>query len=873
MNNDNPSKKNEFAGGESENNSSKGTASRRSFLRTSAVAGSAATVGLDLSVGNAAAQSDTSDWKKEGPRLTTPWFDDVSPEDAHSEYPRPQLVREEWSDLNGLWDFVSKENIDVSSPPTDQELDEEILVPFPVESSLSGIERRDDRDQMWYRRTFSVPHSWLVPTAHPGNGIKNNPNSQRLQLRFEAVDWNATVYVNGQHVGTHDGGYDSFSFDVTDALNSDGEQELIVGVQDPTDDRGQPIGKQRDDPGGIFYTASSGIWQSVWMEPVPEACINGLNMTPDLSEDTLRLTVEGTNTEELTVKATAYEDSKEVSTVTGSTSEELELPISDPTLWSPDNPFLYDLKVELVDRPNSNAHGGRTVDKVNSYFGMRSIGVEEVNGTLRPTLNGEFMFQMATLDQGFWPDGIYTPPNDEALKFDLLKHKQMGFNTVRKHVKVENNRWFYHADRLGLMVWQDMPSPRLEDGTNRQEFKDELRAMIGEHYNHPSVVMWVVFNEGWGKFNTTEVTRMVDELDPSRLVDGMSGMNICNCDPENGDVIDWHVYPGPSAPTPTDERASVLGEYGGLGLAIEDHLWAEDGFSYNDLESSEALTNKYVNKSHQLRLLMERCGLSAAIYTQITDVEREINGLLTYDRKVIKPSVSEVREANQSLIERSRTLKENPPEPDEGTPGLEGVGYWPFNQTSGDTAPDRANGYEATLVNGPTWSGGQSGNALNFDGVDDYVDTGASILDVASDFSVAAWVKLDGKDGFQTAVSQNRDGTSAFFLQYSSTDDRLAFSTPAIRAVGDESPEVGEWYHAVGVMENYHGEMKLYVNGELVDTVGTCIVQPADGDTIIGRANFGGNQVDQWDGQIDVVHVYDKPLTADEVSELYQSEN
>lgn len=854
---------------------------RRDFLRNSAAAGIAGAAGANLLTGAGSAQQDSS-WQKENPRLKTPWFDEVSPDNSHPEYPRPQMVREDWQNLNGLWGFTSVSDLDTSSPPTGKELDEEILVPFPVESSLSGIEQRTDQDRMWYRRTFSVPNSWLIPTAHPGKGVGNNPNSQRLLLHFEAVDWDATVFVNGQEVGGHDGSYDSFTFDVTDALTHKGEQELIVGVRDPTDDGGQPLGKQRDNPGGIFYTASSGIWQSVWMEPVPKASIERLDMTPDLSTDELSLTVETSNANDHTVEATAYAGDTEVGSVTGQPNEELRLPVPDPNLWSPDNPFLYDLNVRLVkskgngkSRGKGKTAGGKTVDEVESYFGMRSVGLREVNGTLRPTLNGEFVFQMATLDQGYWPDGIYTPPTDEALKFDLIKHKEMGFNTVRKHVKVENNRWFYHADKLGLLVWQDMPSPRLSGGTDEQEFEEELRQMIEEHGNHPSVIMWVPFNEGWGRFDTTRITSLVDDLDPSRLVDGMSGMNICGCDPGNGDVIDWHVYPGPGAPAPTDKRASVLGEYGGLGLAVEGHLWADDGFSYNDFPNADALMDEYVQKISQIQKQMEACGLSAAIYTQISDVEREINGLLTYDRKVLKPAisndVSRMKEVHENLIRRSRNLEASPPEPDEGTPGLEGVGYWPFNQESGDTAPDQANGYNGTLVNGPTWTDGKSGNALQFDGNDDYVDTGASILDVDTDFSVAAWVKLNDKNGFQTVMSQNRDGTSAFFLQYSAADNRLSFSTANTRALADEPPETGKWYHMVGVMENYHGQQKLYINGEQVASVRSCIGIPADGNTYIGRANFGGDQVDFWNGKIDQAHVYEKPLTAEEVSDLYES--
>ncbi len=844
---------------------------RRDFLKSSAAVGVAGAIGSNLLSEEVSAQTG-SNWQKAEPRLETPWFDEVSPDNAHPEYPRPQMVRNEWQNLNGIWEFAPATSRD--SPPVEQSLDEEILVPYPVESALSGINRREDR--MWYRRTFDVPKSWLIPSAHPERGVGNNPNSQRLLLHFEAVDYETIVYVNGERVGSHTGGYDSFTIDITDALTSSGEQELVVNVHDPTNRDSQTVGKQHPNPDGIFYTPSSGIWQTVWIEPVPEASVDRLDMTPDVSEGVLRLTAEARNADDLVVEAAAYDGNEKVGTVNGPANEELELSVPDPTLWSPDTPFLYDLDVQLIDQPNPNANGGRTVDTVESYFGMRSVGMKKVNGTLRPTLNGEFVFHLATLDQGFWPDGINTPPTDGAMKSDLVKHKEMGFNTVRKHVKIENNRWFYYADKLGLMVWQDMPST-FGDAPSSQQFETELHEMIKEHGNHPSIAMWVPFNEGWGAHESDElarITTLVEKWDPSRLVDNMSGVNVCGCDGGNGDIIDWHVYPGPGAPAPTDDRASVLGEYGGLGLAVEDHLWADDGFSYDDFPTAEALMDEYVEKIQQIQKLMEACGLSAAVYTQISDVETEINGLLTYDRKVLKPAVSNdvgrMKKAHETLISRSRDLEGNPPKPDEGTAGIDGVGYWPFDQESGDTAPDQANGHDGTLVNGPTWTNGRVGNALQFDG-DNYVDTGASILDVDTDFSVAAWVKLDNKNGFKTIVSQNRDGTSAFFLQYSDTDDRLAFSTANTRAVANEAPVTGEWYHMAGVMENYRGRQKLYINGEQVASVRNCIGVPANGNTYVGRADFGGDQVDFWEGKIDQVHVYEKPLTADEASELYES--
>ncbi|MEV6535344.1 PA14 domain-containing protein [Streptomyces sp. NPDC051639] len=557
-------------------------------------------------------------------QLRTKWADDVGPRNAHPEYPRPQLTRDNWRDLNGSWQFAAAKAGD--QPPVGRNLAEKILVPYPVESQLSGIERHEDR--MWYRRTFTVPKDWRI-----GSG-------KRLRLNFGAVDWKAEVYVNGTKVTEHQGGYDKFSADVTAALKPGRTQELIVGVYDPTDAQGgenPPVGKQRLDPSGIWYTPSSGIWQTVWMEPVATDHVDSLKLTPDVKNS--RLTVEPQGVRNgVPVTATAYAGHRKVATVTGRTGQPLTLRIGNPHLWSPDDPFLYDLKVTVG------------ADRVGSYFGMRSIAVEQVNGTPRTVLNGKPVFMMATLDQGFWPDGLYTAPTDEALAYDLRMHKQMGFNAVRKHIKVEPDRWFYWADRLGLMVWQDMPAMTAgvnPDAASRAEYEREMKQMIDEHISSPSVVMWVTFNEGWGQYDEARIADQAKSWDPTRLVNSMSGINL-GVDGGTGDIIDEHGYPSPALPpNPDGKRALVSGEYGGLGLAVPGHAWSVQQ-SYVDVDPA-AYTDDYLARLDEVHKLACKGG-NGAVYTQISDVEGELNGLMTYDRKVVKPDVKRLKAAQDALI-------------------------------------------------------------------------------------------------------------------------------------------------------------------------------------------------------------------------------
>jgi hypothetical protein len=782
--------------------------------------------------------------------LTTPWTHEVSATNALPDYPRPQLTRPRWQNLNGSWQFA--EAAAGETPPTGKDLAERILVPYPVESSLSGVQRHVDH--MWYRRTFTVPSSW---------------HGDRLLLHFQAVDYQATIYVNGTKVATHTGGYDAFEADVTGALRRTGPQELLVGVDDTTDITGQPVGKQRAAGDGIFYTPSSGIWQTVWMEPVNAAHIQRLDATPDLAAKALRLTVQATGG--TAVEATAYAGDRPVGRVIGRPGAQLKLRVPHLHLWTPDDPYLYTLKVRVF-------HGLRAVDQAGSYFGMRSVGLGKgPDGKVRMLLNGRFVMQVGTLDQGFWPDGIYTAPTDAALRFDLEAHKKLGFNLVRKHVKVEPDRWYYWADRLGLLVWQDMPSTfasHTPPDAVKAQFESQLHALVQQHLSHPSIITWVPFNEGWGEFEPGRIVSEIKSWDPSRLVNADSGVNCCDSLPDNGegDVYDNHMYVGPGTPIQQGTRAAVDGEYGGLGLKVDGHMFdPEHGFAYEMEPDAATLTNRYAQLQSALLTVEQRCGVSASVYTQITDVEDELNGIYTYDRRVLKPDAAKVRAANLALIKASGSVGGGTTTYPPGKPGLDGVAFYPLDEGGGTTAEDAAGGHDATLVNGPVWTAGHSGGALQFDGTDQYADTGAAILDTTGNYSAAAWVKLDRRGSFATAVSQDGDTNSAFYLQYSGADDRFAFSFAGVRALAAAPPQTGQWYHLVGVRDAATGSLTLYVNGQQAGTASACLGDPSTGHTVIGRARYGGNPVDYWAGAIDQVHVFDRALSADEVAQLYQS--
>lgn len=568
---------------------------------------------------------DNHSWKPGKVPLMTRWGKAVTPENAWDEYPRPQMVRQNWSNLNGLWDLaiVAKG----TARPKDFPL--QILVPFCVESSLSGITRTVlPSDELWYRRKFSLP---------------TESKNQRTLLHFGAVDWECTLFINGKEVGSHRGGFVPFSFDITSFLSTEPEQEIALRVWDPTDEGSQPRGKQQLQPGGIWYTPVSGIWQTVWLESVPESYLSHIQPETDIDQSKITLNcsvVDAAPGDK--VRATLSFNGDEISSAEEDAGKPLTLSVKDPQLWTPDSPSLYAISVRLI-------RGTATLDAVGSYTAMRkvSMGTDE-KGIPRIMLNNKPLFQYGPLDQGWWPDGLLTPPSDEAMRYDLEVLKQLGMNMLRKHIKVEPARLYFHCDQLGLLVWQDMPSS-MQKGRNhfvqpgqaseaeyrdeeKLQFRAELTAMLDHLRFFPSIVVWVPFNEGWGQHDTNEILAWVKKYDPSRLVDGPSGWT----DRDFGDMKDMHNYPGPGMFPVMKDRISVLGEFGGLGYPIPGHLWKEnDNWGYRTYRSQEELDSNYEQLMLRVHPLIGE-GLAAAIYTQTTDVEIEVNGLMTYDREVMK---------------------------------------------------------------------------------------------------------------------------------------------------------------------------------------------------------------------------------------------
>ena len=573
-----------------------------------------------------------------GDKIKTKWAEEVNPENVLPEYPRPLMTRSAWQNLNGLWNYAITAK-DAGTPVT---FDGDILVPFCIESSLSGVQKIVGADKvLWYQRDFAVPKAW---------------KGQRVLLHFGAVDWKADVWVNGVKVGSHTGGYTPFSFDITQALNGK-SNSLVVRVWDPTDDSYIPHGKQVNRPRGIFYTAVTGIWQTVWLEPVPDSYIASLVTTPDLERSVVTVVPELVNptTDDL-YQVEVMREGEMVASGSALGGQPVEVTMPEGFLtWTPDHPFLYDMKVTVLRK-------GKVLDEVGSYFAMRCFGTQrDESGIVRLTLNGRPIFHFGPLDQGWWPDGLYTAPTDEALAFDVEKTKELGFNMIRKHVKVEPARWYYHCDRLGMIVWQDMPSggrgPGWEDDRyfdgpeslrsmeSEECYKKEWKEIIESLISQPCIGVWVPFNESWGQFKTTEIVAMTKKLDPTRLVNPASGGNFYPC----GDILDLHHYPEPKMVLYDPTRATVLGEYGGIGRKVEGHTWVKDqGWGYVEFDTEEKVTDTYVEYANQLYNMVFQ-GFSAAVYTQTTDCETELNGLMTYDRKVVKLDPQRLLQINRKI--------------------------------------------------------------------------------------------------------------------------------------------------------------------------------------------------------------------------------
>lgn len=578
-----------------------------------------------------------SQWKPAGDKIKTEWADKVDPQNVLPEYPRPIMERQQWLNLNGLWDYA----ITKKDAPLPKTFDGKILVPFAIESSLSGVGKTVKADQsLWYERKFQIPEDW---------------KGKNVLLNFGAVDWKAEVFVNGNKIGEHTGGYTPFSFNITKNLK-DGENSLAVRVWDSTGN-GLPRGKQLDKPRGIFYTSVSGIWQTVWLEPVSASHISGLKITPDLDSSSFDIKVDSDD-KSATATIKVLDNGKVVAQTTAAANKTANIPVKNPKLWWPKSPFLYDLEITLSNK------GGEQVDSVKSYAAMRKFSIAKHGrfGGVDFTLNNKKFFTFGPLDQGWWPDGLYTAPTDEALKFDIQRTKDLGFNSIRKHVKVEPARWYTHCDRLGMVVWQDMPSmfgegdgwqPRGffqgEERTVSKKFEEtyrkEWKEIMESLHSYPCIAIWVPFNEAWGQFKTKEITEWTKSMDPSRLVNSASGGNYFDC----GDIVDSHDYGNPIMYLFNNQKVNVVGEYGGIGCAVDGHLWVKDkNWGYGKMRSQEEVTKRFVELTNRF-IDMTKYGCFGAIYTQTTDVEIEVNGLFTYDRKVLKVDEEKVREVNQKL--------------------------------------------------------------------------------------------------------------------------------------------------------------------------------------------------------------------------------
>jgi beta-galactosidase/beta-glucuronidase len=579
-------------------------------------------------------------WKPQGDKIKTKWAEQVDSNKTLPEYPRPIMERSQWKNLNGLWNYAIQE----FGKKAPLKYDGQILVPFAVESSLSGVMKDvGAKNELWYETHFSLESNW---------------NGKNILLHFGAVDWKTEVFINDVKVGSHTGGYTPFSFDITPFIQKGKNQKLVVKVWDPSNDGPQPRGKQVKNPKGIWYTPVTGIWQTVWIELVNAKNITTLKTTPNIDQNTISIKadVAGAEAGDL-VEITVFDGEAAIAKEKAVIGESNDIVLNNPKLWSPESPFLYQTKIRLISN-------NKVVDEVKSYFAMRKIASKrDDNGIVRMQLNNKDYFQFGPLDQGWWPDGLYTAPTDEALKYDIIKTKELGFNMIRKHVKVEPERWYTHCDQLGILVWQDMPSGdeqplwqnrKYFEGTelrrsakSEEIYRKEWREIMDHLYSYPSIVVWVPFNEAWGQFKTVEITEWTKNHDPSRLTNSSSGGNHF----QTGDILDLHNYPGPEMYLYDARRVTVLGEYGGIGLPFEGHLWrANDNWGYVKFKNESEVTAEYIKYAKILKNYV-KTGFSAAVYTQTTDVEGEVNGFMTYDRKVDKMDFKAVNKINTEVID------------------------------------------------------------------------------------------------------------------------------------------------------------------------------------------------------------------------------
>lgn len=829
------------------------------------------------------------------PPLSTPWTRTVSTTAPLPEYPRPELQRQRWMNLNGRWQYEAAQPH--QPPPFGRALAQTILVPFPVEAPLSGIGREDYSG--WYRRTFVVPRGW---------------RSDHVLLNFGAVSWLAAVWVNGHLAGKHRGDYDSFSFDITHLLHRTGTNELIVGFQDPVGGAGEPVGKQASGPPmGIHHSASSGIWQTVWLEPVAAAHITSLTVTPELGQRTAVVSAELRGPRGGRLLATALAGKRTVASGSVVAGKPLLLHIRKPILWTPWNPYLYQLHVELVRRD-------RVVDAVSSYFGMRSISLGRVGGAVRILLNGKFVFETGALDQGYWPDGLYTPPSDAAMRFDILAAKRLGYDMLREHEKVQPDRWYYWADRLGILVWQDMPSTSTDPArrpTKRTEaeLERELTRIVLALRSHPSLVMWIPFNEGWGQFDPGVVTRQIKQLDPAALVDADSGSADCCAAVESqaSDVRDSHLYTGPFA-VPADHRASVIGEYGAmLPYPPAGHRWpgilTSLGVPAAEFEQPP-VDNLLRVQYAELRQEMRTRGLSAAVFTELANYEQEL-GILTYDRRVFTIDPEFLNSLNQQLIDESESMEELERERPAVLP--EASGLWQFTEGAGSVAAD-SSGHQnqLTLAGGASWVAGpvlaaDATHAVAFTRQGQVARTAAPAIDLGGSFTVSAWLRSDLPGQSGSAISEAGPAGSAFSLGIrtapgggQSNAGLIALGEPPLEGeetwwsfdvapgdctilqcgmaanlhFADSRWDVvrGRWYQLTAVYDALTRTISLYVNGVAADVEHGYMPAQTPTPLVVGEGSGAYSGNDQFIGAVGRLRTYSSALTPPQVWEIYRAD-